>query len=479
MLPADDPFLPRFKATFEASYNPEISQDQALVESLTPESTPVNFYDRHIASHLVLKNISYLPKITQLLSEAGDEAIQNFLRAGFRFKEANYNMYPLDIPSNVFDDANSVAKHYDHSVGRLCSAYASKLVLHPDCTTWDKAVFMVVLPEDVFPSFVTDAYMAVIGEHSSNTKIFNHVDESTRDRILHFSKTYPRLAIWDVFAMTEVATGMFHAVTRTMPFAWECSRTKGCRTTSNLSPPPDAMPTVISVDLPKVYKSRKKGTTAQCSSSRTSKVISVSGLPSHRPHYRTNFSHYLQHVGLRSHLLEVANVSKAWAKAAMYDTTFIILHCGRYERIGFRHRGSQTLYMSGIIDTVNIRNPSYRKLHLGLHIAIVKDAVARLDHAEAQTHAGLKRPADKRKDQEVPPNKRRKRGPPPEMDALQVNILLLLNKDFTDVKSSSLGKSRDGSWPLSPWTTMRSALLRLLRLSASVLLVSPVSCPVN
>ncbi|KAF8895852.1 hypothetical protein CPB84DRAFT_1930827 [Gymnopilus junonius] len=60
----------------------------------------------------------------------------------------------------------------------------------------------------------------------------------------------------------------------------------------------------------------------------------------------------------------------AWVTAAKNDSTFMVFQCGRYERIGFHHRASQTLYLSGVIDTVNIKDPSYRKLHISLHIAI-------------------------------------------------------------------------------------------------------------
>jgi hypothetical protein len=49
----------------------------------------------------------------------------------------------------------------------------------------------------------------------------------------------------------------------------------------------------------------------------------------------------------------------------------MILNCGRYERIGIRHRASQTLYLSGLIDPVNIQDLHYGKLHIGLHMAIV------------------------------------------------------------------------------------------------------------
>ncbi|KAJ3510441.1 hypothetical protein NLJ89_g4668 [Agrocybe chaxingu] len=72
-----------------------------------------------------------------------------------------------------------------------------------------------------------------------------------------------------------------------------------------------------------------------------------------------------------------ATKTLAWARAAVTDSTFIIFHCGRYERIGIRHRKTQTLYLSELVDTVLSSDPAYRALHIGLHLAIVKDLLDR------------------------------------------------------------------------------------------------------
>ncbi|PPQ97039.1 hypothetical protein CVT26_001297 [Gymnopilus dilepis] len=401
----NDAFLPLLKKTLEENYNPHTSQRKNVVEYLTPTSTPVHFYDRHIASHLLLKDVVYAPKLKDLLSEVYEQAVQDFLQAGHDFYRQNYNVFPRQIQSTVFDDGYSVAMHYDHYVGNLCSAYASKFLLHPDCPTWDSAIFLDVLPGDTRLSFATESYLTTIDEYSPNTAIFDQVDQSTRDKISNLEQKFPRLATWDMFAMTETATKMFQTVTKTMPFAWEGCRTQGYSLVSSSQPPSDVSPPVISINTPRTYKSRKKGTASQTLSARISNVVSVSRMPSRRIPYRPNFCHYIQH---------------AWAKAAMYDSTFIVLHCGRYERIGFRHRESQTLYLSGVIDTVNTRNPSYRKLHVGLHTAIVKDALRRLDSADRCAEVGNKRPADDLDDPGRPLNKRQKLNLPTEVNVSEL-----------------------------------------------------------
>ncbi len=75
------------------------------------------------------------------------------------------------------------------------------------------------------------------------------------------------------------------------------------------------------------------------------------------------------------------------------DSSTIIWDCGNYLRIGIRHRESQTLYLSDLIDVRTCTDPAYGKIWLGLHIAIVSDALERLPILERQRRLprGVKR----------------------------------------------------------------------------------------
>ncbi|KAJ3999832.1 hypothetical protein F5050DRAFT_815410 [Lentinula boryana] len=65
---------------------------------------------------------------------------------------------------------------------------------------------------------------------------------------------------------------------------------------------------------------------------------------------------------------------QAWARAVDLDATFIILHRGTTEMICIRHRESQTLFVSEIIDT---SVHYYGKLQTAIYAAIVKDQAQR------------------------------------------------------------------------------------------------------
>ena len=72
------------------------------------------------------------------------------------------------------------------------------------------------------------------------------------------------------------------------------------------------------------------------------------------------------------------NVLQAWAQAVRHDSTLIILHSGNHEFVGIRHRKTQTLYLSKMIDVVNDNSPAYGKLHVGIYIAALRDAIDRV-----------------------------------------------------------------------------------------------------
>lgn len=72
--------------------------------------------------------------------------------------------------------------------------------------------------------------------------------------------------------------------------------------------------------------------------------------------------------------------NQAWAEAVHGDTTFIVMQSGNLELIGVRHRATQTLYMAPLrqihVDK-QYTGPSYGKLHTGLYIAALRDAINR------------------------------------------------------------------------------------------------------
>lgn len=74
---------------------------------------------------------------------------------------------------------------------------------------------------------------------------------------------------------------------------------------------------------------------------------------------------------------------QAWVQATKADTSLIVLHSGNHELICVRHRESQTLYVSNLIQPYNCINPGYGKLHIGVCIASIEDMFDRKEQEGA------------------------------------------------------------------------------------------------
>lgn len=60
------------------------------------------------------------------------------------------------------------------------------------------------------------------------------------------------------------------------------------------------------------------------------------------------------------------------------DVSVIIFDCGNFMRVGIRHRATQTLFLSEVVDSCHCDAPNFGHMIAGLHIAIVDDALQRM-----------------------------------------------------------------------------------------------------
>ncbi|SJL01255.1 uncharacterized protein ARMOST_04573 [Armillaria ostoyae] len=78
-------------------------------------------------------------------------------------------------------------------------------------------------------------------------------------------------------------------------------------------------------------------------------------------------------------------IQQIWAEAVNIDATFIVLNCGSLEYIGIRDRKLQRLYLSPLLDLGNPNpdTPGYFKIHTGLNIVALLDAIKRAEKLKA------------------------------------------------------------------------------------------------
>ena len=76
------------------------------------------------------------------------------------------------------------------------------------------------------------------------------------------------------------------------------------------------------------------------------------------------------------------------------DGTLIVLHLGNHELVCVRHRGSQTLYVSDVIEPPTCVDPGYGKLHVGIYIAAIQDTMNRKQQQQLPPISQTKPPGD-------------------------------------------------------------------------------------
>ncbi|KAF8969014.1 hypothetical protein BDZ97DRAFT_302490 [Flammula alnicola] len=382
MVSEDDPFHALLEETFTFNIPPGIEQSSEYLEYLDPEY-PISFYDRHLDPALVLKHVEVVPSMTQLFSDVCEEEFRAFCATGGTFNSELYEV-PGAHTSPSFRNSSDVGKFYNDNIG-CCHKFPSMFYFHPGLVEWDTA-FDFVVTSGRKPSFLSEAFLRVAYNYRNPQELdlcpslADNISESAASSLKELAAHSPQLATWECYAMTMSAEKLLKTMQSTPHFKWETSCTMG-RTTSiaPLPYPADAKSRFLSKLLGKralqqaAPKLKPRTRESGVDMSRGSDAIGKSKgiVPStprwlsknQRP-YRVSFAHFLQH---------------AWIRAVVNDATFIIFNCGKYERIGVRHRASQTLFLSGLINSITCRNPAYGKLHVGLQTAIIniQDALDR------------------------------------------------------------------------------------------------------
>ncbi|KAH9487274.1 hypothetical protein JR316_0001344 [Psilocybe cubensis] len=390
--------------SFKVNYPPGLYQKDVRPDS--PIEPPFKFYDLHIGSNHSLQRVVLLPSIPHLLSKICDSTVQEFLANGHAISSQVFERC-LDMAQARFSDARSVNVFYNIHIGAISRAYLFKLCVNPDSETGNSPFsYTSHIVNEPKSFYISKAYLTLYEDHSGGIHLDDELKEglsqSTEYELLALLKRFPRLAMWYHFPMVDTFTTMLQNIAPDIRSWGRESRTAGYRFITQTIPPPDSQ--MLAEKLNGALGTTGKGLSVRRSTSNRKSIARVKKTISppfatERNRYRPSLRHYLEH---------------AWAQAAIHDTTFMTFQCGRYERIGIRHRASQTLYLSEVIDTVNIKDPHYQKIHVGLHIAIYQDALERTRSQDIVQQKlgskGKKRGSDSLEYQDILRSKKRRRA---------------------------------------------------------------------
>ncbi|TFK59290.1 hypothetical protein BDN72DRAFT_966105 [Pluteus cervinus] len=335
-------------------------------------SFPFSFYDRHLGEDTRLKHVVLLPSITADLSRQVDDHLEDF-------QKRSTEPLPLNDETRAewFSSPVSSAQSMKLTAWELAALYAkieadfialtSQWLIAPDYPEYDSALSFVYRYRG-FQQSLDDPivhYSLRFHKHSTQTpELLAEVDDFMNGMLRDLQEK--DLAAWvflPTFPQVETAFKDMDKVTTAPTFPSSACTTKGAVIPK--SPPSESKPPVDALappwTLPRIIAKMKAG-----SKSSGSKDI--------KPDGRADQS--LPDFGKSAKTSAEGILHNAWRRAVEVDATIIVVNCGSYERIGIRHRATQTLYLSGLIEVWKCE-PSYGKLHLGLQMAVVRDVIDR------------------------------------------------------------------------------------------------------
>ncbi|KAG6907647.1 hypothetical protein DXG01_008097 [Tephrocybe rancida] len=421
----------RLEAQFGAAldYNPPsfVFDRSGLCPQLT---LPFLFYAKHIDERLSLKRVVSIPSFPALLRNAVSRSLDTVIEDLVDIPSVDEPTFPspdcFTKATGQIQDAVDIAKRYQRHMARSSGILASMLLLHPTASTWVNSVHL----KRMYPMRQQRLYamnedfrlLSLLPYEGTETKTdlvlekvaWEALDNAKQDDLRELSQRFPVLALWQIFFPLQ-GENIIKSVD-SVPFSEQHSRMRchalwQCAGEVDLPPYPDALHTAwgppvstfvravaedVNSPAPPKVPLRRSTRVAQKSVQTESQVGGKSTAKSQprQPWSPATIPSRITAV-VTDELITISTLQHAWARAVEVDSSFIILHCGTFERILFRHRSSQTLFVSELIDVMTCKDPQYGEIQLGLYLSIITDALDRM--LQLVSHEAETEPANLRK----------------------------------------------------------------------------------
>ncbi|KAJ7664002.1 hypothetical protein DFH06DRAFT_1471111 [Mycena polygramma] len=376
----------------------------------------LSFHDRHIDERLLLRRVLPLSSLPQTLADVADEALNNVLTSG------------LSIPDNAeatavdFDEARShaaytsteavagsygVSRHFQMTALDFFHPIASLLLMRPlnflSIFRWgnrEREEHWEPLAHG--PQFVLDGNALTIQRMRSELliveQVFRDYDAETQDHLLGVVKHCPVLGTWQIYPPSPEGDQVLEDMGRSLSLS---SFTPGlCSTTGFRPSNPRCFPSHDAIHVPwtapPLTQPQNLDLSACLSVLRGQPLAPrrsarLKSLPAAKTARKGKPARTRNTVALRAEETRITPaisflrapdrstedfLQHGWSEAVIEDSTFIIFTNGIRERIGIRHRGTQTLFLSDVM-YVPACDPPYGRVHIGLYISAYRDAVDR------------------------------------------------------------------------------------------------------
>ncbi|KAG6818918.1 hypothetical protein H0H93_000303 [Arthromyces matolae] len=385
----------------------------------------VSFHDKHMDPRLALRRVILAPNLVHDLVAAGERALQTYKDStDVELPPVSKGFVLPQISRDDVVDARSVGLVYAKGIAAPAIAIASMLLLHPNAPEWSDSLHFFennrtteksdALNEDFAPSFMRR--FDLMDVNLFNKTMAESMDESTRTRYRKAHEKFRRAAVWQMFFIRREARRALKrmdTVASSVASKYPTFRTKAPKIGPGSLDLPcflDALETAWGLSMPKFLEAmlqvragslpfrRSQRLAANIGEKakspepppllrgrKTSKSSPSSGSPQIRSDWSTVLIPSYSESSKTDEEVAMSIIHRAWARAVEKDATFIVLHCGIYERIALRHRSSQTLFLSNLIKTTECSDPGYGAIHIGLFVSILSDVFDRVMQIEEQS----------------------------------------------------------------------------------------------
>jgi hypothetical protein len=391
----------------------------------TESSLRATFYDMHLAPDMICKRVIQVKNLHKTLAAIVDNKLQTIQESGVvlpppdGIEPTSSRDKVMREVENLMKDELSVVEFYGKTTTRYCVRIASSLALHP--TIWSSLLHWSSAPccgaKDIpggSLQVLTPRIPTELDEESNWVNMRDFVDNDSWTKLMEVKYKYQDLATWRMMNPSLDDTELMLGIMGTADngeFEWKLpapviseapsnarpassSPPRACdaaETTSLLTSFPTSPASHLSTNLEEILDGslRREGSSLKAVrndrlASRTIRAWSDDSTDaslSTTPPTRTLTSRALiQEVGSSSLPVQTLLIChiQCWGQSVRQNTTVLVVHSGNLEYICFRHRASQTLYISDILHVPQLRDPGYGKVQVGLYIAALTDAFQRL-----------------------------------------------------------------------------------------------------
>ncbi|TFK63611.1 hypothetical protein BDN72DRAFT_309176 [Pluteus cervinus] len=396
------------------SYRPGKHKERRLVGT-----TPFTFYDQHINPSQSIKHVVLLPSIVGDILRVVDDRLAELRHLGqgpLPLTDATRTDFENDLHHRVghfSPSPESVAAQCMNSITWTCLNLVSSWAIHPRATKYYRALWLdddkIQLPLQSLDDPKEDVSIRFIPPHLVDPDVLSSIDDSVKGALRDWCNRDLSTSLYLPMAPhTEALLRNLDELAALPVLPTAGPATQGCHRHSKITP------TTCDAEKPlwtlPSFKDHGEASPAG--------YLDVEG---HAITPSPLLAPCLSEFGTMKNVTAEGIAHHMWNLALGQDTTIIVINTGLHERIGIRHRATRTLYLSDIIETTK---SGYGKLHLGLQMAAVLDA--------------LDRYRQHRKLQPVPVSKKRPRReePKPESELRRstrhkMNLLSKINKDLS------------------------------------------------